>query len=466
MNRISDLHNQKNTAVLSAAVMARIRQRSRPQEVDRTAELEHTNALAKHTRAMQVTSTGAKSSVNERKARMGRLQKLAEEHEAELQKLDEQERQIRKAEREEQLKRAEWIAFQQKPEIRAINAQLMLTEAVKGRQRQILMNERKKQIEQEREEAWLESEKARWAAEEERERELARQRRQKAIEVAEGFKKQRMEVEELKMQRKQDEADEEQLLATEAKRLLEEETLAEIRKKEQTMKNLKDAMECNNTLIAWKNKMKQLEAIDDARVREEKWRLDEERDARELADKKRREDKQNALEGLIKRQQQNLEEIKARQQQFDASQYELQYEKDRKQMEELRLKQERLREERRQDFLEAQRKIEAKKKMAKLKQVYPPDEATTRAEEASWALEAQRAQGRKELAEFQKQQALEKREREAAEKERRKLEFQQQLELDAEKSLEAQQYAREMLLAARKQRMRKEPCSSLLARVV
>ena len=455
MNRISDLHNQKNTAVLSAAVMARIRQRSRPPGIDRTAELEHTKALEKHERTLKVTETWANSIVNERKARLGRLQKLAEEHEEELRKLDEEEKAIRKAERDEQLKRAEWIAFQQKPEIRAINSQLMLTEAVKGRQRQILMNERRKQINQENEEAWLAKEKARWAAEEEREREIARQRRQKAIEVAEGFKKQRQEVEELKMQRRQEEAEEETLLANEAKRLLEEETLAEIKRKETTMRNLKAAVECNDTLIAWKNKMKELEAIDDARVREEKWKLDEERDERERADKKRREDKQKALEGLIQRQQENLAEIKARQQQFDASQYELQYEKDRKAMEELRLKREKLREERRQDFLESQRKIEAKRQMKKMKQVYPPDEAMRAQEDAIHQLDLQRAQGRRELAEFQKQQAQEKREREAAEVERRKLEFQRQIEIENEKTAEAQEYAREMLLAARKQRMRR-----------
>ena len=90
--------------------------------------------------------------------------------------------------------------------------------------------------------------------------------------------------------------------------------------------------------------------------------------------------------------------------------------------------------------------------MKKIKQEFPPDESTLQAEEKTWKLEIQKLNGLKDLAEFQRQQAAEKREREQAEKEREKLEYKKMLQDEEIKAQEAQEYAREMLLQARLKR--------------
>ena len=316
----------------------------------------------------------------------------------------------------------------------------------------MLMNERKKQIEQEREVAWVAHERARSKAEEEKERRIPEERRLKAIEVANGFKKQKLEAEELKMQRRVEEAEEEQLLAEEAKRLLIAEAEQERRRKEIELKNLKEAKECNATLIQWKSKMKELEQRENEKIQQQKQELDDAREQREAAEKKRRADKQAYQDTIIAAQQKLLAEIKAKQQQFDDTQYKLQYEKDKKAIEELRAKEERAREERRRDYFEAQAKLEAKRQQQKERAVFPPDEATKREAEEQWQREVQRRQGLKELADFQREQAREKKEREVAERERQKLEFRRQIELDQERLDEAKEYAREMLITVRRQR--------------
>ena len=446
------IHNQKDTAVLDASQFARIRKHSKPKDKDREAELIRTRAIEAHKHTLEVTSTWKNSIANQRKARIERLEKLAEEREEERRRLDQQEKEIRSQKKKEQLQRAEMIRFQEKPEIRAVNSQLKTIETNKIRRRQMLMKERKKQIEQEREDAWVEQERARIKAEEEKERKLQEERRLKAIEVANGFKQQKLEAEERKMQLRQEEVEEEQLLAEEAKRLLIAEAEQERKRKELELKNLKEAKECNATLIQWRAKMKELEKAENEKIQRQKEELDEARERREAAEKQRRAEKQAYQDTIIQAQQKLLAEIKAKQQQFDDTQYELQYQKDVKAIEELRAKEERAREERRRDYMEAQAKVEAKRNQRKERAAFPPDEATQKEAEAQWEREVQRRQGLKELAEFQKEQAREKKEREMAERERQKLEFRRQIELDQEKLAEAQEYAREMLITVRRQR--------------
>ena len=71
---------------------------------------------------------------------------------------------------------------------------------------------------------------------------------------------------------------------------------------------------------------------------------------------------------------------------------------------------------------------------------------------AGWELELKKQQGLKELAEFQRKQAQEKKEREAAEREREKLEYNQAMQDEDAATAEAQEYAREMLISIRQQR--------------
>ena len=246
--------------------------------------------------------------------------------------------------------------------------------------------------------------------------------------------------------------EEEHMLQKEAKRLLDEEIMNTIKRKEMLRKQNEENRRNNEALEGIKLKLKEIEEIEDRRLLQQKIWLDEEMDRRQEAERKRRADRQAAQDRLIETQARNLAEIKAKQQQFDDSQYELQYAKDKKQIEELYAKQKRLAEERRQEYLETMAKIEAKKNRKKEKIQFPPDEDAMRLEEQRNQLDAQRMNARKELAIFQQKQAEEKRERDNSEREREKLEYNRMLQLQDEQAREAQDYAREMLLLTRKNR--------------
>ena len=152
-------------------------------------------------------------------------------------------------------------------------------------------------------------------------------------------------------------------------------------------------------------------------------------------------------DNLIEIQQKKLEEIKAAQKEFEDTQIEYQWNKEQKAIQEVTLKQKKFYEERRKDYLEAQKKLEAKRARTKEKHVFPnEDEEDDRASQ----LEAQRAQALRDLADFQKQQAMEKAERERATKERERLEYLYQIQLEDEKTREAQEYAYEMLMSLKK----------------
>jgi hypothetical protein len=155
---------------------------------------------------------------------------------------------------------------------------------------------------------------------------------------------------------------------------------------------------------------------------------------------------------MITRQQQTLSDINAQRQEFDSQQTELQYEKERREVEQLRERQEGLARERHEDFLEAQAKMEAKRRRKKDKGTFPPDETAQKMEDVQWERQCQRVRAQQDLADFQRKQAAEKKEREAADRERKRLEFQRQLEEEDQRVHEAQEYAKEMLLKARSQR--------------
>ena len=449
---IRSLYNQKDTTVLSASDFSRIRRLSRPPEADVRAENERTRTLSRHERALFESSKWPNSIANQRKARLTRLQQAKDDHEAEMRQLDAEEKQRRKDERREQLLRAAELAFQDKPEIRAVNRQLLLSEVTRERNRQCLWNERQKEREQQKEEEFHQEQLRQYKEWQEKENEIARQRREKARQVAEGFRKQKAEVEERKMNELMETQEEEHMLQKEAKRLLDEEIMNTIKRKEMLRKQNEENRRNNEALEGIKLKLKEIEEIEDRRLLQQKIWLDEEMDRRQEAERKRRADRQAAQDRLIETQARNLAEIKAKQQQFDDSQYELQYAKDKKQIEELYAKQKRLAEERRQEYLETMAKIEAKKNRKKEKIQFPPDEDAMRLEEQRNQLDAQRMNARKELAIFQQKQAEEKRERDNSEREREKLEYNRMLQLQDEQAREAQDYAREMLLLTRKNR--------------
>jgi hypothetical protein len=398
--------------------------------------------------------TWSNSIVNERKARIARLALEAEEREREAQRTDAQEHDYQKTKRKEQLRRAERIAFEEKPEIRAVHAQLLLHEVSRERQRQLLLKERQNRIDTQKEDAYAASEKRKFEAAEARERELQRKKREKAIAVAAGFREQRLDAEERKMALRGQDVEEETLLAEEAKRLLAAEQRENIRKREQMRQHVMEAKAANSELIKWKQSQKVLEAEEIRRIEADKLKRDEGFEARAEAERRRRALRQADIDKMISRQQDTLNQLRTQRQDFDDKQYELQYEKDKMAVDELKAKREQMDAERHADFLQTREKTELKRRMKGETVKFPPDEFVQREEDAITQREIQRENALKELAEFQRKQAREKKERDDADRERRQLEFNRQYDLDTEKLLEAQEYAREMLLQAKARRQK------------
>jgi hypothetical protein len=449
---ITSLPQKRNTSILSSAEYERIQRGSRPPVVDNSAELERMRMSATHEHTLSVTETWANSIVNERKARITRLEREAQQREDALRAIDDDERKFQKAKRKEALKRAEEQGFEGRPEIRAVHAQMLLHEVNRERQRQLLLQERHRNIEHVREDEYAASERRKFEEAEARERELQEQKRLRALEVAEGVRQQKIDAEERKRMAREDERAQESLLADEAARLVYEDRLAEIRQRELAEAHVRDVAAANSQMVAWKERQAEIQRMEDERITAQKYALDEAMEARQAEELKRRQTRQADIDRMIARQQQTLSEINAQRTEFGDRQYDRQYEKERREIEELREKQERLAKERRNEYLESRAKIEAERQRKREKPKFPPDETTIRQEEAIWEREQERARAVKDLAEFQRQQAAEKKEREDAEKERKKLEFNRHLELDDMRTQEAEEYARRLLIEAKARR--------------
>jgi hypothetical protein len=456
---VRTLHNKKDTSILTKPEFERIRGASRPPEIDNSVELERSRNAAAHEKTLAMVDNWANSIANERKARISRLALEAEEREKEHQRLDSMEHQYQKDKRKAQLRRAEKLAFEEKPEIRAVHAQLLLHEVSRERQRQLLLKERKDRIAQQKEDAYAASEKRKFEEAEQRERDLAQKRREKAILVAQEMRQQRLDAEQEKLRIRGEDVEEETLLAQEAKRLLEAEQQENLRKREVARQNVREAKAANSELIQWKENQKILDAEEVRRIEADKLKRDEGFEARAEAERKRRALRQADIDKMITRQQETLLAIKSQKDNFDDRQYDLQFAKDEKKVHQLQEERERMAAERHADFLEAQEKAEWKRRRKAEATIgtFPPDEIVQREEDAITQREAARAHANSELANFQRKQAREKSERDASDKERRQLEFNRQYDLDTEKLIEAQDYAREMLMQARARRHKGRP---------
>lgn len=451
---LSSLHNKKNTSILTRAEYARIRKNADPQDVDKAAELERSRMAAMHDKTLAVTETWPNSITNERKARITRLQREAQAREEAQQAIDDNERKHQKAKRKQVLARAEKQAFEEKPEVRSVHAALLVHEVVRERQRQMLLKERKENIAQQKEHEYAQEQKRKYEEAEARERELLRQKRIQRVELGKELKAQRDESEQRKQADRDEARQEEQMLAEEAARLLDEEKLEQVRRTRRLAEHNRAVARANDAMLKQRERQDELERVEEERIKADKYALDDEYEARRAAEKRRRDARQAATNRMIDRQQQTLMEIRAQKDNFDDTQYDLQFAKEQKACEELRAKRDRMAQERHEEYLDAQAKMEAKRRRKKEKQVFPPDEQAVRQEEVQWERECERAKARSDLAEFQCTQATEKKEKEAAERERRKLEFKRHLEDEEQKLYEAQEYAKEMLIQARAQKLR------------
>ena len=442
---VSQLRGKQNVVILGQEDFSRIRAlsshcKTRGSDLDE----EKIQANQRHQIALKTTETWANSITNTRKARLNRLQAQKEQKEEEQKEIDRQEKNTQKAKRKEALEAAQTKHFHEKPEIRAVHSKILLHEVIREREKQILFKERKKELDQMIEDAEVEQEREKLRKADERERELAEQRRQRSIQTARIFHEQLQERQERKIALQEEDARDEEILVQEAKRLEELEKQEFLKKQERERKNIQEMIAQNHAMQGFKARQARLEKLEDERIMREKIALDEEMDRRAEAEKQRRQSRQDHINKLIEIQAQKLQEIKANQKEFEDNQYEMQWKKEQKDIVDLTEKQKRLAEERRRDYLEAQKKIEAQRARRKEKHPCPSIYDNN---EKDIEYERKRAQALKDLAAYQRQQALEKHERETAEKERAKLEFQHQLQLEEEKTREAQEYAYEMLMS-------------------
>ena len=439
---LQQIQNQRNTAVLSSSEIARIRRSAALQQQDTGIDETTKRVQAQHDKALQMTSTWANSIVNARQARLNRLKEESMQREEELKQIDAQEKALAKEKRKQKLAEAEKIRFSQKPEIRAVHAQLLLHEVQKERERQIFIKQVRKEMQQEMEDLENEAVRSSLAAAEKKEQDLALERRKRNIEAAEELKKQVEEVRQRKLREKREENEDEKYLNNEARRLLDTEQLEHLKHQEAERRHHQEVLDANADLARFKARQKQLDKLEDERIAQQKILQDEELDRRAAETAKRRAERQAVQDKLIELQAQHLAAIKAQQKEFEDTMVEMQFSKERAQIENMRKKQEQLKEERRRDYLEAQAKLEAKRRKTKLKSTFPEKDEQ---EDQFSELEAKRKSALHDLAQFQLQQIKEKKEREATEKERNRLEFLYQQQLEEEKTREAQEYAMQVL---------------------
>lgn len=449
---LRSLNQQRDTAILTSSDIAKIRERSKPQVVVEQVDEDRVRWAQMHEKTLKTADGWTNSIQNERKARITRLQREAEEKEKELIELDIKEKSIQKDKKRKILEEAHQKAFLEKPEIRAVNTQLLLHEVQRDREDQMIIKQMKKSAEKMREDEIYEVEKQQVQEALEKEAEEKRKRKEEAKKTAEFFKQQRDEAFERKKKQKTEEAEDEAMLAIEAKRLLDNERLAELKRRDMARKQNEEIASRNADLLAFRERQKEIERLEEEKIRElaEKSMNDEEQ-RRELQYKKRTE-RQSKIDSLIQKQQHYLQQIKEKQENFEELQVGIQFEKDKQSMKHIQDKQEKLSMERHREFLDAQKKIEMKKKLASKKAPFPVDEETEKVVVADAALDTQKKSVLKEIADFQRHQIAEKKEREASERERERLEFQRMIEQEERKKLEAQEYAKEVLMSIKYKR--------------
>ena len=208
-------------------------------------------------------------------------------------------------------------------------------------------------------------------------------------------------------------------------------------------------MSRNADLQAFKEKQKELEKLEDIKIKQLEEKIFNETDNRILFEENKRKERQNHINALIEKQTKHLENLNKEKETFEEKQLDSQFNKDKQHMFEIQNKQEKLLKERNQEYLETLKKIQFKQKLSSKKASFPLDEYTTSILDKDISNQEIKYNSLQNTKEIQRLQILEKKEREAAEREREKLEYQKILELQEQKSLEAKEYAKQMLTSVR-----------------
>lgn len=437
---------QRDCSYLTPPTYDKILKRSRPPQRDTSFDDEMFALKTRHDNTVTETANWPNTIVRNRIEKQTRLQKEKEEEELEKLKIDEDEKNIRKAQRKEALEIAEQKRLAQQPEIRSVNSQLMLQEVQRERMKQQRFTEARNINEMKRQIVDDATIKREYLEECERENQKQREIKQKARDTAEGFKAQKIAAEERKLKKIDAEVADDRVFLEQTLLQVEEDKKQAIAKKQRDFLFAKQVQLENIEIAKAKDRLSEIDIVEDKRIQEIQLRAQEDQiHRREIANKKK-EDLFASRDGLYEAARTRQASLRSVQDEFYDKQVEEHEAREAAKIQAETDKKRRIAEERRQDFLNSQKITKEKDPSVKIKVPFNLGEDDVNEVARQQRLES-RLQNIKDLAQFQLQQAKEKREREDAEKERVKLEFQRDVELDQRKIEEAQNYAREKLQA-------------------
>ena len=438
----------RDYSILSPSQLYLLKQRARPIQRDTSLDEEIQRRQQRHQATSSLVSAWPNTITRNRIDRQTRLQREKDAEEQRKQAIDEEEKRIKKLKREAQLSEARKAEFAQRAEVRAVNAQLLLHEVQMEREVQQSYKEKQRLIEMKKqiqEDERLEREHQQLV---EKEEAIKKERRLKALEIAKGFKKQLEEKEDRIAAQKAADFEEEVIILQHNQKEAAMERQAVARQKELARKQMEESVRENDLMIRYKDQMKKIDELEDARIRQLQIELMDEEDRRKEFDEKRRRDKLLARESLIEAERQRQLATKTQQDDFLDKQLREQHEKDMKELEQIRTKQTRLLDERRRDYLQSmaiKNEMEKEKTNRKYNKQPFPFDGNTLLEDQARERDMKKMQNLKDLQKFQLQQMREKKEREAAEKERERLEFLHERQKDEEELQMAHDYAKRLL---------------------
>ena len=420
-----------------------VTKRAQPPSNEDPLKEEFEKSQSKHFRTQALVSSWNNTVKRNRMERQTRLQREKEAEEQRKLAIDEEEKKLEKLKRQAALAEARKKSFAQRPEVRAVNAQLLLHEVQLERQAQETFLEQRKIVEMRRQIEEDEAAAERYRQMVEKENQIKKERRQKAIEVAEGFRQQRELKQKRIQQEKQEQLEDDLFLRQEYIKQEQQEKEIARQKKLAARQMMEQSMRENKEMEFFKKRKAEIEKAEDKKILDMAIKQMDEEDRRAQEDAKRKKEKLLARQALIDAEAARQAANKKVEEDFLEKQLEDQYKKEMAHIAEMTAKRDKLVAERRRDMQEAMRlqSINGRKK----KKVYFPDDSNEEAEQESFNRVLQKLQNQKDIAEYQKKQAQEKRDREAAEKERERLEYQAECDKEQEDLYIAQEYARKLL---------------------
>lgn len=431
----------RDYSILTPRQLATVKKVALGRKDDYEEELRRRREMA-HQRTKEIVSNWTNTIQSSRRDRLTKLQKEKEREEQRKREIDEQHAKFKKLQKEAELAAAHKLSYQNRPEVRAVNSQILLWECLEERDQQRLFKEKKKIMEMHRQ-----TEEDRQAyqkyldmcAMEER---IRAERKRKAELNAQSIIKQREDRIRKKRIEREENLEDDRILRIENERIAREEKLKEAEQKQKQRLIAEEWKNQNGALQEIKKKRKEIELAEDKKLLEEAERRMDEEDRRKKEEEERRLKQTRERQKLIDMEAERQRKIKKKQTDFLDKQIEEQLKKEEESIRSITAKREKLAQERRQEMLDAVR-IQNARKMAQKKHNFPLYDETEDLEIIK------RNDAKKhhnfEIADFQKRQAAEKRERENAEREREKLEYNREIQRMEEDEEIARQYAKKLI---------------------